>query len=217
VFERFTPETRAVIVQAQDAARALRHPSLGTEHLLLGLLRGDDNGAAEVLGQRGVHYEEALVRVLAMVAEGDTPLGVQVSFTPQSKTVLEHSMRLALATGSERVEPEHLLLGLLREDETVAARALLQMGVELRGLRDQILERMQPPAPGRVAPTHRTAWNPHASIEVGIGLTYSQPLRQLLMAAGARALEDGRTEIGIDDVFNAHWAAPHPPDAPAAG
>jgi ATP-dependent Clp protease ATP-binding subunit ClpC len=128
VFERFSERARQVVVMAQEEARALRHNYIGTEHLLLGLLREDSGVAAQVLESLGVTVEEVRAQVAEIVGEGDEVTTGQIPFTPRAKKVLELSLREALSLGHNYIGTEHLLLGLARENDGVAARILLDFG-----------------------------------------------------------------------------------------
>jgi ATP-dependent Clp protease ATP-binding subunit ClpC len=124
VFERFTEEARQVIVFAQDEARLLRHNYIGTEHILLGLLREEQGLAARVLESFDITVEEVRARVARIVGRGDEVTTGQIPFTPRSKWVLEGALREALSLGHNYIGSEHLLLALLREGDGVAVRIL---------------------------------------------------------------------------------------------
>jgi ATP-dependent Clp protease ATP-binding subunit ClpA len=124
MFERFTEPARQVVVLAQDEARTLRHNYIGTEHLLLGLLR-EDGAAARALDEVDVTFEEVQAQVARIIGQGDEVTTGQIPFTPRAKKVLELSLREALDSGDNYIGPEHILLGLLREGEGVAARILM--------------------------------------------------------------------------------------------
>ena len=115
MFERFTERARQVVVLAQDEARALKHNYIGTEHLLLGLLREEQGLAARVLESLGVTVEEVRIQVARIVGQGDELAMGQIPFTPRSKKILELSLREALSLGHDYIGTEHLLLGLARE------------------------------------------------------------------------------------------------------
>jgi ATP-dependent Clp protease ATP-binding subunit ClpC len=136
VFERFSERARQVVVMAQEEARALRHNYIGTEHLLLGLLREDSGVAAQVLESLGVTVEEVRAQVAEIVGEGDEVTTGQIPFTPRAKKVLELSLREALSLGANYIGTEHLLLGLARENDGVAARILLDFGADAETIRD---------------------------------------------------------------------------------
>ena len=124
MFERFTEPARQVVVLAQDEARTLRHNYIGTEHLLLGLLR-EDGAAARALDEFDVTFEEVQAQVARIIGQGDEVTTGQIPFTPRAKKVLELSLREALDSGDNYIGPEHILLGLLREGKGVVARILM--------------------------------------------------------------------------------------------
>jgi ATP-dependent Clp protease ATP-binding subunit ClpA len=126
VFERFTERARQVVVLAQDEARALKHNYIGTEHILLGLLREEEGLAARVLESLDVNVEEVRLQVGRIVGQGDEVTAGQIPFTPRAKKVLELSLREALGLGHNYIGTEHVLLGLLREGEGVAIRILME-------------------------------------------------------------------------------------------
>ena len=124
MFERFTDPARQVVVLAQDEARALQHGYIGTEHILLGLLR-EGGTAARALDSFDVNQEEVRAQVVRIVGLGEEVVTTgQIPFTPRAKKVLELSLREALSNGSTHIGPEHILLGVIREGEGVAARIL---------------------------------------------------------------------------------------------
>jgi len=139
VFERFTERTRQVVVLAQSEARALKHNYIGTEHLLLGLLREEEGVAARVLRSFDITVEEVRAQVARIVGQGDEVVGGQVPFTPRSKKILELSLREALDLGHNYIGTEHILLGLMREGEGVAVRILLDFGASPAAVRDEVL------------------------------------------------------------------------------
>src|SRR6184192_2801600 len=139
VFERFTERARQVVVLAQDEARALRHNYIGTEHILLGLLREEEGLGARVLESLDVTLEEVRAQVARIVGEGDTVTPGQIPFTPRAKKVLELGLREALTLGHNYIGTEHLLLGLVRENEGVGARILLDFGADADKIRDQVI------------------------------------------------------------------------------
>jgi ClpA/ClpB-like protein len=130
VFERFTKRARQVVVLAQDEARALRHNYIGTEHILLGLLREEEGLGAQVLRSMDVTIDEARALVAEIVGHGEAPATGQVPFTPRAKRVLELSLREALNLGHDYIGTEHILLALLRLNEGVAAQVLLEFRVD---------------------------------------------------------------------------------------
>src|SRR5207244_6709839 len=127
MFERFTERGRQVVVFAQDEARLLKHNYIGTEHLLLGLLREEEGMAARVLESLGVRIEAVRSQVARIVGPGDEVTSGQIPFTPRAKKVLEIALREGLSLGHDYIGTEHILLGLVRETEGVAARLLLDL------------------------------------------------------------------------------------------
>jgi ATP-dependent Clp protease ATP-binding subunit ClpC len=139
MFERFTDRARRVVVMAQAEAGALNHNYIGTEHLLLGLLREGDGVAARALESLGVSLESARRQVEEMIGTGqDSPSG-HIPFTPRAKDVLKLSLAEALRFGHNYIGTEHLLLGLVREGDGVAAQALVVLGVDLNQVRTQVI------------------------------------------------------------------------------
>jgi ATP-dependent Clp protease ATP-binding subunit ClpC len=139
MFERFTERARQVVVLAQEEARVLRHNYIGTEHLLLGLLREADGVAARVLGGLDVSLEEVRGEVARIVGEGDNESQGQIPFTPRAKKVLEWALREALSLGHNYIGTEHILLGLVRETEGVAARILNDLEVDADRVRQEVM------------------------------------------------------------------------------
>jgi ATP-dependent Clp protease ATP-binding subunit ClpC len=135
MFESFTHPGRRALVLAQEEARALDHHYIGTEHILLGVIRGGDGVAAETLGALGVLLEPARDQVVKIIGRGEEPAG-DLPFTPRAKKVLELSRGEAGELGASDVGPEHLLLGIVREGEGVAAQVLTRLdGCDARVLR----------------------------------------------------------------------------------
>jgi ATP-dependent Clp protease ATP-binding subunit ClpC len=141
VFERFTERARQVVVLAQDEARELRHNYIGTEHLLLGLLREREGVAAQVLNSLDVTLDEVRAQVARIIGPGDEPLASgQIPFTPRAKMVLELALREARSFGQPYLGTEHLLLGLVRENEGVAARILLDFDADPDKVRSRVIQ-----------------------------------------------------------------------------
>ncbi len=157
MFERFTEVSRQVVVLAQDEARALDHNYIGTEHILLGLLREEEGLAARVLAGLDITLEEVRAQVLRIVGPGDEPATGQIPFTPRAKKVLELALREALALGHSYIGTEHILLGLVRENQGVAARILLDFDADAEKIRNEVLRMLsgpghRPPGPGSLDP-----------------------------------------------------------------
>lgn len=129
-FDKFTDKARKVLVLAQEEARALHQPYVGTEHVLLALLREEDGLAAQALERLGVHYEATVAAIRQIVTiDPDTQVAGHLSFTPRVKRVLENSLREAMQMGKSYISTEHLLLGIVREGEGTAIEVLSRMGV----------------------------------------------------------------------------------------
>jgi ATP-dependent Clp protease ATP-binding subunit ClpC len=139
VFGRFTDRARQVLVFAQDEAGLLGHNFIGTEHVLLGLLREGEGVAAKALASFDIGLETARQKVAEMVPAAPTPTG-SPPFTPRSKKVLELSLREAMELGHKYIGTEHILLGLVHEGEGVAARVLTSLGAGLEPVRERVLE-----------------------------------------------------------------------------
>ena len=140
MFERFTDRSRRVVVLAQEEARTLGHECIGTEHILLGLIRERGGVAAQALESLGVSEDAARQQVEEIVGRGQTgPSRGHLPFTPQGKRVLQLSLREAIALGHGHVGTEHILLGLIREDQDVAARVLNGLSVDPNRIRQQVI------------------------------------------------------------------------------
>src|SRR3712207_4832570 len=139
MFERFTERARKVVVLAQEEARHFNHNYIGTEHLLLGLLREDEGVAARALASLNVTLDEVREQVESIVGYGEEGTGAQAPFTPRSKKVLELALREALQLGHNYIGTEHILLGLVRESEGVAARVLSNLDVDPDKVRREVV------------------------------------------------------------------------------
>ncbi len=139
MFERFTDRARRVVVLAQEEARLLNHGYIGTEHLLLGLIREDQGIAAKALTALDIELEVVRSRVREIIGEGSQEIAGHIPFTPRAKRVLELSLREALQLGHNYIGTEHILLGLVREGEGVAAQVLVELGADLNRVRQQVI------------------------------------------------------------------------------
>ena len=140
MFERFTDRARRVVVVAQEEARLLKHSYIGTEHLLVALVYEDEGVAAKALGQLGISLDAVRAEVREIVGQGDSAPSGHVPFTPRAKKVLELSLREALELGHNYIGTEHMLLGLVREGEGVAAMVLAKLGADLSRVREQVIQ-----------------------------------------------------------------------------
>ncbi len=145
MFERFTERARQVVVFGQDEARLLAHDYLGTEHLLLGLLREDEGIAARVLDGLDITLEEVRAQVVRVVGEGSsTAASGMMPFTPAAKKTLELSLREARSLGHDYIDTEHVLLGLIRVEDGVAARILRDFDADADTVRNEVIRALGP-------------------------------------------------------------------------
>ncbi|WP_203833421.1 Clp protease N-terminal domain-containing protein, partial [Actinoplanes regularis] len=140
MFERFTDRARRVVVLAQEEARMLNHNYIGTEHILLGLIHEGEGVAAKALESLGISLEGVRQQVEEVIGQGQQVPGGHIPFTPRAKKVLELSLREALQLGHNYIGTEHILLGLIREGEGVAAQVLVKLGADLNRVRKQTIE-----------------------------------------------------------------------------
>jgi len=140
LFQRFTDRARRAVTLAQEEARELGHDHIGTEHILLGLLRVPEGVAARALESFGISREPVVAKVEEIVGRGQGSPGGHIPFTPRSKKVLELALREALQLGHNYIGTEHVLLGLVREGEGVAAKVMVELGADLPRVRAQVME-----------------------------------------------------------------------------
>ena len=139
MFERFTDRARRVVVLAQEEAKMLNHNYIGTEHILLGLIHEGEGVAAKALESLGISLDAVREQVQDIIGQGQQAPSGHIPFTPRAKKVLELSLREALRLKHNYIGTEHILLGLLREGDGVAAQALVQLGADLDQVREQVL------------------------------------------------------------------------------
>jgi ATP-dependent Clp protease ATP-binding subunit ClpA len=192
MFERFTDQSRRVVVLAQEEARTLDHNYIGTEHLLLGLLREDSGTAATALTSAGITLDAARGQVKLIIGQGTQPQQGHIPFTPRAKKCLELSLREALQLGANYIGTGHLLLGLIHKGDGVGVQVLERLGADLGQLRDRVTAELEndpeaggspdePPLvrPGRQRdPIRRlldTIDNRLSSIEGHLGITQAEP------------------------------------------
>ena len=140
MFERFTDRARRVVVLAQEEARMLNHNYIGTEHILLGLIHEGEGVAAKALESLGISLEGVRSQVEEIIGQGQSAPSGHIPFTPRAKKVLELSLREALQLGHNYIGTEHILLGLIREGEGVAAQVLVKLGADLNRVRQQVIQ-----------------------------------------------------------------------------
>jgi ATP-dependent Clp protease ATP-binding subunit ClpC len=204
MFERFTDRARSTVVRAQEQARRFGHGHLGTEHLLLALLAEPDGLAAGVLGAMGVRIASVEADVVAIVGFGNVELSGHVPFTERARMVLQQSPREARLLGHDYVEPEHILLGIVRNSESVAAQVLMHTGATLDAVRDRVVAQLREAA----RPRRRSTVIARTPAAQGVlltaeGLAGASPLGShhllaaLLTAQGSMAAQ-ALAALGID-------------------
>src|SRR5881394_951259 len=162
MFERFTDQARQVVVLAQEEARLMRHGHIGTEHLLVALARVGDEVASPMLADHGLTAEKARAEVVAIIGVGNTEPGGQLPFTPAAHDALEATLRESLELGHDRVQPAHLLLGVLRQRDGVARRVLAGAGAHPTESREEVERRLASIS----GPLHETLRSPLADGEL---------------------------------------------------
>jgi ATP-dependent Clp protease ATP-binding subunit ClpC len=142
LFERFTDRARYVVVLAQEEARMLDHIYIGTEHILLGLIHEGEGVAAKALESLDISLEEVRQQVEEIIGQGEAAPTGQIPFTPRAKKVLELSFREARQLGHDHIGTEHILLGLIREGDGVAAQILQKLGADLKRVRRTVIQEL---------------------------------------------------------------------------
>jgi hypothetical protein len=199
MFERFTDRARRVVVLAQEEARLLNHDYIGTEHILLGLIHEGEGVAANALESLGISLEAVRAEVEGTIGLGTEPPGAHIPFTPRAKKVLELSLREALALGHNYIGTEHILLGLIREGEGVAAQVLVKLGAGLERVRQQVIQVLSgsvggspgeqvPPGPLRISGQSVTA-----GIAGGPGVYLDEPAELVRVVPLAREVFQGQS------------------------
>ena len=161
MFERFTDRARRVVVLAQEEARLLNHNYIGTEHILLGLIHEGEGVAARALQGLGIRLDSVRSQVVETIGQGHQSPSGHIPFTPRAKKVLELSLREALQLGHNYIGTEHILLGLIREGDGVAAQVLEKLGADLPKVRHTVIQLLSgasggdDPAPASTAPSGR--------------------------------------------------------------
>jgi hypothetical protein len=208
VYKRFTERARQVVVLGQEEARGLQHNYIATEHILLGLLREEQGLAARVLRSHGVTVERVRSQVVRIVGSGELPSSGQIPFTPQTKKVIETASNEALSLGHDDIATEHVLLGLLRDDEGVAMRILLDCDIDLLHLRDEVIVRTGSPRPETYEPTSS---GPGPAIDPG----WLDGLPVLLKPLGEEIRADLGRAPDLGDLLLVLLCVPHSPAAEA--
>jgi ATP-dependent Clp protease ATP-binding subunit ClpC len=165
MFERFTDRARRVVVLAQEEARLLNHSYIGTEHILLGLIHEGEGVAAKALESLGISLEAVRSQVEEIIGQGGSSPSGHIPFTPRAKKVLELSLREALQLGHNYIGTEHILLGLIREGEGVAAQVLVKLGADLSRVRQQVIQLLS----GYQGPAGRTEGGTSSTAGANVG------------------------------------------------
>ena len=179
MFERFTDRARRVVVLAQEEARMLNHNYIGTEHILLGLIHEGEGVAAKALESLGISLEAVRQQVEEIIGQGQQAPSGHIPFTPRAKKVLELSLREALQLGHNYIGTEHILLGLIREGEGVAAQVLVKLGADLNRVRQQVIQLLS----GYQGKEPATAGGPQGESAPSSSLVLDQFGRNLTQAA----------------------------------
>jgi ATP-dependent Clp protease ATP-binding subunit ClpA len=182
MFERFTERARQVVVLAQEEARGLKHNYIGTEHILLGLLREEEGLGARALRSLGIDIERVREQVVRIVGSGEEAVPRQPPMTPRAKKVLELSLREAIALGHNYIGTEHILLGLVREGEGVAMRILLDFDAPAEKVREEVIRILSGGKPNSaeerlIADMDRTL--AHWTVEIVCDAGYDTTIRQI--------------------------------------
>jgi len=179
---RFTERAQRVILIAQEEAKRLTHDFVGTEHVLLGLIALGEGVAAQTLAASEVDLRRVRSEIEKIVGTGDTVMLLgEIPFTPRAKKVLEYAVEEAQHMGHQYVGTEHLLLGLLREEEGVAARVLENMGLRLDTIREKVINLLEPPEPITTSPP-----KPHVKSVPPIGESLARIADALESLAGSK-------------------------------
>ena len=187
MFERFTDRARRVVVLAQEEARMLNHNYIGTEHILLGLIHEGEGVAAKALESLGIALEGVRQQVEEIIGQGQQAPSGHIPFTPRAKKVLELSLREALQLGHNYIGTEHILLGLIREGEGVAAQVLVKLGADLNRVRQQVLQQLSA-APGQ-EPAEGAAGGRGEGAQVASSVVLDQFGRNLTQSAREGTLD----------------------------
>ena len=197
MFERFTDRARRVVVLAQEEARRLQHNYIGTEHILLGLISEGQGVAAKALEELGVSLERARAEIEGIIRRGNENPAGHIPFTPRGKKVLELSLREALQLGHNYIGTEHILLGLVREGEGVAAHVLQKVGADLGRVREAVLQILSgygpaaSPKPERAGPVMHSASDYH----------FTERSLRAISFAKSEALKRGKKSIDVHDIL----------------
>ena len=218
LFERFTERARQVVVLAREEACRLRHPYIGTEHILLGLLREKDGLGARTLTSCGLTLEQARAEIARIVGIGDEDVTGQIPFTAHGTRVLELSLDEALGLGHNYIGTEHILLGLVRQSEGVGFQVLVDLDADPEKIRAHIIRMVSGPVhsrdPGERGPNVKVLGPERTGVAftgpagVARGIARSPQVQRLTTQAVAYAAEDSRSVVDIPDVLLALTSDP---------
>ncbi|MGI9603942.1 MAG: ATP-dependent Clp protease ATP-binding subunit, partial [Acidimicrobiales bacterium] len=197
MFERFTDRARRVVVLAQEEARLLNHNYIGTEHILLGLIHEGEGVAAKALESLGISLEAVRSQVEEIIGQGGSSPSGHIPFTPRAKKVLELSLREALQLGHNYIGTEHILLGLIREGEGVAAQVLVKLGADLSRVRQQVIQLLS----GYQGPSGGAAPGGDKAGATAGGAGGDSPSGSLVLDQFGRNLTQLAREKGLDPVI----------------
>jgi len=202
MFERFTERARRVVVLAQEEARRLRHNYIGTEHILLGLLREDQGAAATALATADVTLDAARLDVETIIGRGQHEPSGHIPFTPRAKKVLELSLREAVRLGHEYIDTGHILLGLIREGDGVAVQVMVDLGADPNKISQRMLIELGSEI--RESPVH---------VRARLGMRQRKEVQDYLDTIAGLQLEIARLRAILDQ----HGIDPGEPADPSAG
>ena len=194
MFERFTDRARRVIVLAQEEARQLNHNYIGTEHILLGLIHEGEGVAPQALSELGISLQSVRLQVEQIIGQGAAAPPGHIPFTPRAKKVLELSLREALQLGHNYIGTEHILLGLVREGEGVAAQVLQKLGAGLHRVREEVI-RVLSKYSGESQPDVDAADRPESPLE------WSAPSSRVLRLSRNVAVSLGRQTVEPEHIL----------------
>ena len=197
MFERFTDRARRVVVLAQEEARLLNHNYIGTEHILLGLIHEGEGVAAKALESLGISLEAVRNQVEEIIGQGGTSPSGHIPFTPRAKKVLELSLREALQLGHNYIGTEHILLGLIREGEGVAAQVLVKLGADLSRVRQQVIQLLS----GYSGPGGQAGGDPEKAGATSGGVGGDSPSGSLVLDQFGRNLTQLARDKELDPVI----------------
>ncbi|MDH3707348.1 MAG: ATP-dependent Clp protease ATP-binding subunit, partial [Acidimicrobiia bacterium] len=197
MFERFTDRARRVVVLAQEEARLLNHNYIGTEHILLGLIHEGEGVAAKALESLGISLEAVRSQVEEIIGQGGSSPSGHIPFTPRAKKVLELSLREALQLGHNYIGTEHILLGLIREGEGVAAQVLVKLGADLSRVRQQVIQLLS----GYSGPSGSSSGGSEKAGATAGGSGGDTPSGSLVLDQFGRNLTQLAREKGLDPVI----------------